>query len=171
MNIFLIGYRCTGKTTIGKTLAEKTGKAFIDADVMLVEKAGITVAEIVEKFGWDDFRDRETAVLKELCDLDNHVIATGGGVILREENVAMLKKAGKTVWLEASVKTIAERMAADANTGDQRPDLTDKGIFDEIEETLEFRAPLYKNAMTFSVETDDISIDDLCNSILKTIND
>ncbi len=170
MNIFLIGYRCTGKTTIAKMLAERTGKAFVDADVMLVENAGMTVAEIVEKSGWDDFRDRESAVLEELCKVDNHVIATGGGVIIREENVEMMKKAGTVVWLTASVETIANRMAADYSTGDQRPGLTDKGIFDEIEETLDFRTPLYKNAMTFSVGTDEISIDGICDSILKTLN-
>lgn len=171
MNIFLIGYRCTGKTTIAKRLTEKTKMTFVDADVMLVENAGMTVAEIVDKHGWNDFRDRESAVLEELCTQDNNVIATGGGVILRETNVSIMKKAGTVVWLTASVETIAKRMAADANTEDQRPGLTDKGSFDEIEETLYFRNPLYKNAMTFAVDSDSADIEKVCKEILDKIKE
>ncbi len=172
MNIFLIGYRCTGKTTVAEKLSELTGKTFIDADVMLVDKAEMTVAQIVEQFGWDDFRDRETAVLNELCLMENHIIATGGGVILRDENVAAMKKAGIVVWLKASVDTIAARLTADVKSDDQRPALTDQGVVKEIKETLDFRTPLYENAMNFSIDTDEISIDEICNIILnnKTIS-
>lgn len=166
MNIFLIGYRCTGKTTVAEKLAELTGKTCIDADVMLVDTAKMTVAEIVEKFGWDNFRDRETDVLNELCELKNHIIATGGGVILREENIAAMKKAGSVIWLKASVETIAERLTADVKSDDQRPALTDKGVIKEIRETLDFRTPLYENAMDFAVETDKASIDEICQEIL-----
>ena len=166
MNIFLIGYRCTGKTTVAEKLAELTGRTYIDADVMLVEKAKITVAEIVEKFGWEDFRDRETAVLKDLCLLKNHIIATGGGVILRDENIAVMKKYGSVIWLKASVETIAARLAGDAKSDELRPALTDKGVIEEIKETLDLRTPLYEKAMDFSVDTDKTSIEKICEKIL-----
>lgn len=167
MNIFLIGYRCTGKTTVAERLAGLMGRSFVDADVLLVEKAEMTVAEIVDAFGWDNFRDRETDVLTELCDLEDHIIATGGGVILRDENVAAMKKSGVVIWLKASVETIAERLTADVKSDEQRPALTDQGVVKEIKETLDFRTPLYENAMTFSIDTDDISIDEICEAILN----
>lgn len=169
MNIFLTGYRCTGKTTIGKQLAGLFGFDFIDADEMLVEDAGMTVAEIVERFGWDDFRDRESEVLKKLCSMNNVVVATGGGVILRDHNVDCMKKAGTVVWLKASVETIAERMVRDDKTGEQRPGLTDKGAVREIEETLTLRLPMYQGAMNFSVDTDDKSVDEICSKIKNTL--
>lgn len=171
MNIFLIGYRCTGKTTVAKKLAEVTGKKFIDADEVLVEKAGMTVAEIVEASGWDVFRDRETNVLKDLCNSNDQIIATGGGVILREENIAAMKAAGTVFWLTATVETIAARLAADAKSDEQRPALTDKGVINEIKETLDFRTPLYENAMDFMIDSNQSDFHKICQDILDKLSD
>lgn len=168
-NIYLTGYRCTGKTTIGRMLAKKMGWAFVDADEQLVSDAGMTVADIVAQFGWDDFRNRESAVLKKISASNSQVVATGGGVILRESNRSLMKETGTVIWLTASVKTIAERMVNDEMTQGQRPGLTDKGALQEIEETLIQRTPIYREAMDFSVETDGKSLDDICDVILTEI--
>ena len=170
-NIYLVGYRCTGKTTVGKTLAQRLGKDFIDADDMLVRDAGMTVAEIVQRFGWDDFRNRESRILKTIANMKGKIVATGGGVILRDENIETIRKAGTVVWLRASVKTIAARMANDVNSKDQRPGLTDKGPMSEIEETLELRTPMYRKAMDFSIETDGIPVHDICDRILDKLSE
>jgi shikimate kinase len=164
-HIFLTGYRCTGKTSIGRQLADTLGLEFVDADDLLVKNAGKTVAKIVEESGWDHFRDLESRTLQTICEMAPKVVATGGGVILREDNVRLLKDHGTVVWLKASVDTIASRMTGDSKTGEQRPGLTDKGAIAEIAETLKQREPLYSNAMDFSVDTDGAGVDDLCRCI------
>ncbi|MBU1172484.1 MAG: shikimate kinase [Proteobacteria bacterium] len=166
-NIYLTGYRCTGKTSIGKMLAGKMAFDFVDADEWLVNDAGMSVARIVEQFGWDDFRNRESAILKKISAGKNQVVATGGGVILRDNNRSIMKETGTVVWLKASVSTIAARMDGDEKTQGQRPGLTDKGAILEIEETLIKRIPMYKQAMDFSVDTDGKDLDDICHVILN----
>ena len=170
MNIFLTGYRCTGKTSIGKSLAEKLGWSFIDADVRLVETYGTSIAEIVSKEGWDSFRDKEKAVTIELCRLDKHVLAMGGGVILKKENVEHMKKSGVVTWLKATPETIKNRIVKDQTTEAYRPSLTSKGLLEEIEEVLEERTPLYESAMDFSIDTDTSDIDSLCSKIIQLLN-
>lgn len=167
MNIFLIGYRCTGKTSIGKSLARMLEWSFVDADLELVDKHGMTISEIVSKEGWSSFREKEKAIIKRLSALDKHVVATGGGVILDIENVEQLKKSGTIIWLKATPETIKERILQDQNTEELRPSLTSKGLVEEIKETLLDRKPLYESAMDFSVDTDNRSIDDICGRIIE----
>jgi shikimate kinase len=170
MIIYLIGYRCTGKTSVGKRLAKKFGWPFVDADLALVEKYQTTISEIVSAQGWDSFREKETYVLKALSNLDNHVIATGGGVILKKENVECMKKNGVIIWLKANRENIKKRMLEDQNTQDQRPSLTPKKLDDEIKETLLSRTPLYEDAMEFYVDTDDLSVDGVCETIIQKLD-
>lgn len=170
MIIYLIGFRCTGKTTVSKILADRLGWTAIDADVALVEEQGRTIAEIVDKQGWDAFRSMEKSVLKKLSTLEDHVIATGGGVILDDENIATMSRTGKVVWLTADPETIARRMSGDETTEDSRPALTDKGIYDEINDTLTFRNPKYENAMDFSVDTVKHDIPAVCEIIVDQLN-
>ena len=171
MNIFLIGYRCTGKTCVGKSLAQILGWSFIDADLELVDKHGMTISEIVSKEGWSSFREKEKAIVKRLSVLDRHVVATGGGVILDIENVEQMKKSGTIIWLKATPETIKERILQDRNTEELRPSLTSKGLVEEIEETLLDRKPLYESAMDFSVDTDSRSIDDICDMIIEKLGE
>lgn len=171
MNIYLIGYRCTGKTTVGKMLASALGFDFIDADVKLVKDYGMTVAEIVAKEGWGGFRSKEKDVLKEISQMKNHVIATGGGVILDPENIDTIKNSGICVFLKASPEIIQERMLKDAMTADQRPSLTDKKLEQEITYTLRERMPLYEKTMDFSVDTDELSLDDVTSMTLRGLED
>ncbi|MCG2754880.1 MAG: shikimate kinase [Desulfobacteraceae bacterium] len=171
MNIYLTGYRCTGKTSVGKSLAQTLGWSFIDADLELVDKHGMTISEIVSKEGWSSFREKEKAIIKRLGILDKHVVATGGGVILDIENVEQMKKSGTIIWLKATPETIKKRILQDQNTEELRPSLTSKGLVEEIEETLLDRKPLYESAMDFSIDTDNRSIDDICGEIMGKLGE
>jgi shikimate kinase len=169
MNIFLIGYRCTGKTSVGNALSKKLGLTFIDADRRLVEKEGKSIAGIVAELGWGYFRLREKEILKSICTLDGRVIATGGGVVLDPDNVAAMKSCGRLIWLQAAPETIRKRMRKDDQTTQQRPALTSRGAENEIESTLKFRTPYYREAMDFSIDTDGRPVGDVCEMILKRL--
>jgi len=171
MNIFLIGYRCTGKTSVGYALSKRLDLTFVDADEQLVEKEGKTIAEMVAEQGWDYFRQREKEILKSICALDEQVIATGGGVILDTDNVAAMKRCGRLIWLQAAPETIRKRMLKDDLTTGQRPALTSQGAADEIETTLKDRTPYYQAAMDFSIDTDGRSVGDICEMIVKRLKD
>jgi len=169
MNIYLIGYRCTGKTTVGKLLAQNLGWPVMDSDIELVNEQGRPISKIVESNGWDAFRDIEKKAIQKLSLLDRHVIATGGGAVLNVENVNTMKKSGKLVWLKAKPETIHRRMTMDCNTEKSRPALTDKGVFGEIEETLKIRNPIYQEAMDIAIDTDQLTPEDICRIIQEKL--
>lgn len=171
MNIFMVGYRCTGKTSVGKSLAAALGWTFVDADNELVREQGQSISAIVSNHGWDTFRTMEHAIIKRLCGLNNCVVATGGGAVLDEANVKHMKDNGLVVWLKATTKTITKRMLDDSRTRHFRPALTAKGLDDEIAETLTTRGPYYEKAMDFSVDTDLAGVEEICRIILTRIKD
>ena len=168
-NLFLIGYRCTGKSTVGRSLAEELGWSFADTDALLVIKQRMSIREIVGVYGWGGFRQMERAVLKDICNLEDQVVATGGGIILNDENVMHMKKHGKIIWLRAKVETIQARMRRDKDTRNYRPALTFDDSITEIEETLQSRERLYKNAMDLVVDTDDHDIPSITNIIVENL--
>ena len=148
--LFLIGYRGTGKTTTARLLADKLGWSWIDADALLEERAGKTIRQIFADEGESTFRNQESAILQELSRFDDHVIATGGGVILRQENRDCLKQ-GTVVWLHAAADVLWQRLQDDAATGERRPNLAQGGLA-EIEEMLRVRMPLYEACCDFAVD-------------------
>ena len=154
LNLFLIGYRCTGKSTVGKTLAEKLSSSFFDTDALVVAQQRMSIKEIVDSQGWEDFRGMEHAILKEVSTSNGQVVATGGGIVINDANVMLMKENGKIIWLRAKLETIKARMLQDTDTQDFRPALTVHDSISEIEETLQLREPLYKRAMDFYVDTD-----------------
>lgn len=169
LNIILIGFRGTGKTTIGKMLAQRLGKEFVDADEYLEQKEGKTVKDIFAEGGEKLFREIETHVIAELCRLDNRVVATGGGAILREENVRALRKSGIIILLEADADTIYKRIHKDTLAGQRRPNLTNQGGYQEIEYLLEHRRPLYDRTTDFVINTTSMSAVDAANKIITFI--
>jgi shikimate kinase len=108
-NLFLVGLPGAGKSTLGRQLARRLGKTFIDADAELERKLGVTIATIFEIEGEASFRDREEAALVELAALTNIVLATGGGVVIRAANRERLKANGTVVYLHARPETLRER--------------------------------------------------------------
>jgi shikimate kinase len=150
--IFLVGYRCTGKTTVARLLAAKLGWNWIDADEELERRQRRTVRQMFADEGEAEFRTRETAMLEELCRLPNHVIATGGGVVLMEENRGRLREAGTVIWLTADAETLWQRLQQDARTAERRPALTVGGLA-EVEELLRQREPWYAACADWTIET------------------
>ena len=169
MNIFLIGYRCSGKTKAGKSIAYFLNRQFIDTDLKVVEEEGMTISEIVGKKGWDFFREKETSTLKKVCAHDKQIVATGGGIVLNKENIVNMKKNGTIVWLKATFETIKKRMLIDSKTKNFRPSLTSKKIDEEIKETLLLRKPYYEKTMDFSIDTDNLDIEGVCKAVITKL--
>lgn len=165
--LFLIGYRGTGKSTVGPILAQRLGWAFADADERTETTAGKSIAAIFAAEGEAGFRDRESATLAELCCRENHVVATGGGVILRDANRRLLRASGFVVWLSASPETIWERLQTDPSTLARRPNLTSSGGLDEIRVLLAAREPLYRGTADFAIATEALSPDAAADAILS----
>lgn len=166
MKVVLIGYRGTGKSTVGKLLAERLGWDMVSTDAEIVRKAGCSIPDIVARHGWEYFRDLESAACQALAQRDSIVVDTGGGVILRDHNISQLKSNARVFWLTAPVSTIAERIGGDT----QRPSLTgSKSFVEEIEEVLEERAPKYQAAADHVISTDNHSPAQLVEQIIHCL--
>jgi len=163
MNIVLIGMRGSGKTTIGKLLAKRLGKQFIEMDELIVQRLGQTIPEIVNRYGWQKFRDAEAEITREVSRLDNVVNATGGGVVTREENIRELKKKGKLVWLKANTDTLLRRIGNDQS----RPSLTGKSQREDMEAVLAERSPIYQRVADFIVDTEGKMPEEVAEAIAK----
>jgi len=150
--VILIGYRGTGKSTTAQLLAERLGWDWLDADQVLEARHGKTIKQIFAEEGEAGFRDKEAALLAELCQGQRQVIATGGGIVLRPENRERLKAAGRVVWLTADPATLWQRIAGDATTAERRPNLTIGGLA-EVEQLLQVREPLYREVAQLIVDT------------------
>lgn len=159
MNIVLIGYRGCGKSTIGKLLAGRLELAFVDTDEIIGERVGKTITEIFDQVGQAGFRELETAVVAAVAARDNAVIAAGGGVVLRPENIALLKRRGKLVWLQAPPEVLWQRIEADPRTARTRPNLTSAGGLAEIQRLLALRAPLYRQAADFTLDVSSLDVE------------
>lgn len=153
MNIYLIGYRCTGKTTIGKILAEQLHYNFLDMDQSIEQQAGSTISDLVQTHGWDYFRQVEKETLLNTRKIKDTVVSTGGGIVTDPENLIFLNKNGFTIWLDADMETILSRLHSDPSTMSSRPSLTDKNLIDETDELLNLRRPLYAKAAHLKIVT------------------
>lgn len=145
--LFLVGARASGKTTIGKALAQKLDLPFADTDQHLLASAGRTVDQIVAEEGWPGFRTRESAALRDVADAhrDGCVVATGGGMVLAEANRQLMRQRGMVVFLDAPVQVLAERLGRNPLSS-QRPSLTGRGLVEEISQVLAERRALYEAA-------------------------
>ncbi|MHB8829250.1 MAG: shikimate kinase [Syntrophales bacterium] len=157
MNIILIGYRCTGKTSVGRLLAEMSGRPFFDTDEQVCLRTGKTIDRIVAEAGWTAFRKEESSVIGELARLEGAVVATGGGAVLDPANAQCLKKNGRVIWLVASADTIIRRIGNDASSGENRPSLSGDPLAEEVRKTLAQREPLYRRIADLVVNTDAIA--------------
>jgi shikimate kinase len=153
--IFLIGYRGTGKSTVARELAGRLGFDWADADLVIEQEAGKTIAKIFADEGEAGFRELEEKVTAALSRKRRTVVALGGGAVLREDNCRAIEGVGPVVWLTASVDTILERVAKDSTTASRRPNLTTGGGRAEIEELLALRTPRYRQCATLVVDTED----------------
>ncbi|MCA9247509.1 MAG: shikimate kinase [Planctomycetales bacterium] len=154
MNIYLIGYRGVGKSTVARLLAERLGWRFVDADLELEQRAGKTIREIFAEDGEPAFRDLESDVLESLSREDCLVVGVGGGGVLRESNRDLLCASGKLVWLTASCETILRRISDDPHSVQRRPNLTRSGGPTEVEQLLREREPIYRALADLTVDTE-----------------
>lgn len=163
MNIVLIGPRGCGKSAVAHELSALTGRIVMSSDAELERKAGATIAAFVDQYGWDAFRDFESEVIAEIATLDNIIIDTGGGAVLRQENVDALRARGRTFWLRAPVETLAQRIQHDTN----RPSLTGaKSFVDEIAEVVAARTPIYAAAADHALDTEARSAAEVAREVL-----
>ncbi|MCP4024618.1 MAG: shikimate kinase [Desulfobacteraceae bacterium] len=153
MKIFLIGYRCTGKSTTGKILSDLLGCPFLDTDVQIETRAGQSISQIVQNHGWKTFRTQEKAVLLELKQRDNLVVATGGGIILDPESRTFLKENGYCIWLWATPDTVMQRIQMDEKLKANRPALTVQDLEKETRSMMDLREPYYTQLSQLKIDT------------------
>jgi len=166
-NIFLVGMMGAGKTTLGRALARRLGREFVDCDRELVERTGVPVATIFEIEGEEGFRRRESGVLQELCARDRCVIATGGGVVLTEANRDLMRTSGTVVYLKARLESLWERTRHDST----RPLLATPDPRARLAELLAEREPLYRQTAHVVVETGQQSPATAVGRVLAALRD
>lgn len=167
--VTLIGYRASGKSTVGRRLATRLGWRYVDSDQQIAEQAGKSIAQIFAEDGEPAFREMESRVLKTALLETRLVLSAGGGAILREGNRIRMRQAGPVVWLRASVETIVHRLNQDANTSSTRPSLTGEGVTEEVASVLAEREPAYRDAATLLVETDGRPTESIVQEILDRL--
>lgn len=148
--IYLIGARGSGKTTVGKPLANLLMYQFVDTDESVKQSCNMSIASLVKTAGWRAFRELETAQLK-VASQPNHLISTGGGAILAAENRQFMRENGHVVYLKASAEVLAQRLS-NAPNAEQRPSLTGKSIVEEMAEVLAIRDALYTECADIIVD-------------------
>jgi shikimate kinase len=168
--VALVGYRGTGKSTVGQIMAERLDRPFLDADRELEARAGRSIAAIFAEDGEPAFRDWEAATLRSLVRrYPGAILATGGGVVLRAWNRRLLRQFGFVVWLKADAAQLAVRLGADLDAGKERPALTAAGTIAEIETVLQRRADLYAEVADAGIETRGRTPDEVAADILAIL--
>lgn len=160
-NIYFIGLMGAGKTTIGRLLAKQMGREFYDSDVEIERKTGVRIPLIFELEGEDGFRKRETAAIEELSQLNNVVVATGGGAVLNPENRILLKNSGKIIYLRAKVHDLYQRTRNDKS----RPLLQGANPKQKLEQLYVARDPIYTELADYIVDTGAQSAVEITNDI------
>jgi len=164
-NIILIGFMGAGKTEVGKLLAKKLKMTYIDTDDIIEKEQGKSINDIFAKSGEESFRDMESAVVDGLADMKDHVISTGGGMILRPANVKKLKKLGPLVLLWANPDVVYKRTKGSL----ARPLLNVDDPKKSIKNILDFRMPIYRKVADLEVDTSVLSPEEACNRIMAYI--
>ncbi|MHA1291331.1 MAG: shikimate kinase [Promethearchaeota archaeon] len=166
-SIALIGFMATGKTTIGKILAEKLGKdyKFIEMDQLIVEEAGKSIPEIFKEDGEIRFREYEIAICKRVSQMHKVIISCGGGVVLNKINIDYLKQNCFIILLKATAEEIYKRAMKDGK--ETRPVIDKEDPEAEINRVLTFRKPFYEAAAEITVDTTNKSIENIIKEILE----
>ena len=165
----LIGYRGTGKSTVGMRLARRLKWDWLDADNELERRAVRSIQEIFATDGEPTFRQLEREVLVDLLSRQRLVLSTGGGCVMNADTRRDLCAAGPVVWLRASVETIAARILHDKTTKARRPNLTATGGIDEIRTLLAQREPLYRACATITIDTEELSLNEVVTRVVSQL--
>jgi shikimate kinase len=164
--IVLIGFMGAGKSSVGRTLARMTGLPRFDTDEMIGARFGLTVAEIFEKHGEEEFRDAETEALRGLTGNQAAIVVTGGGIVLRPENRRLLRELGTVIHLSAEEETLFARISRRST----RPLLRTEDPRATVTELLRSRLPAYREVADVEVDTTLLSHDEVAEKILKSVD-
>ncbi|MBL7126065.1 MAG: shikimate kinase [Dehalococcoidales bacterium] len=167
-NIALIGFMGTGKTAVGRLLAEKLGRGFIELDALIEQIAGKTIPEIFAKDGETAFRELEIEATRDVAGKENTVVACGGGVVLNQINIDRLRKHSVIVYLTASPEAILKRTLSDTN---ERPLLVAEDKTGEVRKLLEFRQPFYERAADITVDTSGLEVAGVVEQIITGLKE
>jgi len=165
-NVYLIGFMGVGKSTVGPVLAELWGYSFLDTDSVIEEKTGMKISSLFREKGEQHFRDIESEVIRPVSKFSNHVVALGGGAVLRKENWDAIQASGRVIYLRASVQTLYARLV---NTLENRPllsHLTQKEMIIEIQNVLQKRSSFYERAL-LQVDTDEKTVREVVSEIMS----
>ena len=155
--------RGSGKTTVARLLSRRLGREYVDLDVLVERKAGMSILEIVKKHGWDYFRDMESDMVREVSARNGAVISTGGGIVTRTKNIEAIKTNGLCIFLKAPVEVLMRRIAED----DSRPALTSAATpKEEMEKLLADRAHLYEAAADETIDSGKDAPDEAVREIM-----
>ena len=163
-NIVLVGPMGSGKTTVGRRLAHELNQDFFDTDHEIIDKTGVTIDHIFDIEGEEGFRERETKILENLCQMSNIILATGGGIVILPKNRKILKNSGLVVYLSSSVNQLLKRTAKSKtrplleNSSDRRKTIT---------ELLEARDVYYREVASFVVDTTGKKLHEVINIIIR----
>lgn len=164
-NIILIGPMGAGKTTIGRQLAKRLNKEFVDSDQEIERRTGASISLIFDIEGEEGFRKREASILEELTQRTNIVLATGGGAVLSEANRRNLRRSGTVVYLHASVDTQVERTRNNKN----RPLIEGKDPRGELAALMEVREPLYRGEADLTIDAEDRPAASVAKDIIRRL--
>lgn len=163
-SIILIGMRGSGKSSAAKLLREKTGLPHIEMDVLIEQAAKMTIDEMVKKHNWSYFREKETNFLRALKPQNKHILSTGGGAPVREENREILRRLGTVFYLFAKPETSAERIQAFDSS---RPSVTGaKSFLADLQKLYDERRKIYEDTAHHIINTEKIDIDTVAETIL-----
>ncbi|HET9418561.1 MAG TPA: shikimate kinase [Chthoniobacterales bacterium] len=166
-SIVLIGMMGAGKSSVGRCLQRRTGADLFDTDDAVTKKLGLSIVEIFKRFGEEKFRHAETEVLRELAPTKPTIFVTGGGAILREENVNLLKRLGFVVWLDADEGTLCER----ATRRGHRPLLQTENPRARLAALVAERNPLYARAADLRIDTSTMDHDEVADIVLSKVQE
>lgn len=172
MNLYLIGYRGSGKSTVAplvaKLIQSKTTRwESVDADDLVAASADMSIARIFSEKGEADFRRRETEVISRLAERSELVVSLGGGAPMWESNRKLMSGSGKTVWLHAETDLLWQRISGDDATEQQRPDLTALGGREEVGQLLQQRNPVYMACADYTIDVADLSPQEIADRIVN----
>jgi shikimate kinase len=165
-SIVLIGMMGAGKSSVGRCLQQRVNLTLLDTDDIIATKFGISIPEIFSKYGEQAFREAETQALRELAPAKQTIIVTGGGIVLREQNIDFLQRLGIVVWMHGNKETLFER----ASRGRTRPLLQSENPREAFAQILQARLPLYAKVAHIRVDTSVLTDEEVAVAILTKLN-